>query len=135
MAKKQQLPILRLVKTQNSGFERYWIEDQDDRVWTGKRFDSMGKALYANINDAAKDAQKILKSHFESVEPQRLVVPLFVEVYSHDPASVAEIANYLSRSTRLQVDSHDYGNGPGSSLVLPWIEWHRITVVKEFPNE
>lgn len=135
MKNHRQLPILWVVQIQNSEFERFWIEDQDDRVWTGERFDSVGGSLFADLNDAALEVQNILKGHFEGAEPRRYVVPLVVEVYSHDPVSVAEIAHYLSRSSRLQIDSHEDGNGPGNSLVLPRIEWHRIQPEKESSHE
>lgn len=130
------LPILYVVQTSESHFERFVIEDQHDRVWTGERFDSQGAALFARHNDAATEAQAILKRSFDGVKPQRFVVPLYVEVLNHaGPVPVAEIAQYLSKASRLYVNCTEHGNGPGDSLVLPWIEWSRIKPVKDFPNE
>ena len=126
MAEKQQLPTLYVVQIGNDEFERFVIEDQQDRVWTGKRFDSEGGALFAKHNDAAVESQNILRSHFKG-EPQRYVVPLYVEVYSHaGPVNVAEVAKYLSEASRLYLNTTDHGNGPSDSLVLPRIEWHRM---------
>ena len=134
MAEKQKLPTLYVVQIGNDEFERYLIEDQEERVWTGKQFDSEGGVLFARHNDAAVESQNILKSHFKG-EPQRYVVPLYIEVYSHaGPVPVAEIAEYLSRASRLFLDTTEHGNGPGDSLVLPWIDWSRIKQIKEFPN-
>ena len=117
-------------------FQRYLIEDQADRVWTGERFESGGGALFAKHNDAATEAQNILKRSFDGVEPQRFVVPLYVEVLNHaGPMPVADIAEYLSRGSRLYLDTREHGNGPGDSLVLPWIEWHRIKKIEEFPHD
>jgi hypothetical protein len=48
---------------------------------------------------------------------------------------VADIAQYLSRGSRLYLDTTEHGNGPGDSLVLPRIEWSRIRPIKEFPND
>lgn len=128
MAKKQ-LPILYVVQIGESDFERYVIEDQQDRVWTGEQFDTQGAALFARHNDAAIEAQAILKKNFNGVEPQRYVVPLFVEVYSHEgPVPLADVAEYLSNASRLYISTTDHGNGPGDSLVLPWIDWSRIGV-------
>ena len=134
MAKKRELPILRVVQIGNEEFERYVIEDQEEQVWTGERFDSDGGALFAKHNDAATEAQNILKANFKGVEPQRFVVPLYIEVLNHaGPVPVAEIAQYLSDASRLYVNTTENGNGPGDSLVLPWIDWSRIKKIKEFP--
>jgi hypothetical protein len=135
MAEKRQLPTLYVVQIGNDEFERYLIRDQEERVWTGEQFDAQGAALFARHNDAAVEAQHILKRTFDGVEPQRFVVPLYVEVLSHaGPVPVAEIAEYLSRGSRLYLDTTENGNGPGDALVLPRIEWHRIEQIKEFPD-
>ena len=132
MAKKR-LPILHVVQVGESEFERYVIEDQQNQIWTGKQFDSTGGALFASHNDAAIEGQNILRRNFKGAEPQRFVVPLYVEVLNHGgPVPVAEIAKYLSRGSRLFLDTTAHGNGPSNSLVLPWIDWSRI---KEFPHE
>lgn len=136
MAEKQKLPTLYVVQVGSEDFQRYLIEDQADRVWTGERFDSQGAALFARHNDAAVESQNILKANFKGCEPQRFVVPLYVEVLNHaGPVPVAEIAQYLSNGARLYIDTTEHGNGPGDSLVLPRIEWHRIKQIKEFPHE
>ena len=80
MAEKRELPTLRVVQIGSDEFERYLIEDQEERVWTGEQFDSQGGALFARHNEAAIEAQSILKKNFEAVEPQRFIVPLYVEV-------------------------------------------------------
>lgn len=134
MAEKRQLPTLYVVQIGNDEFERFVIEDQQDRVWTGKRFDSEGGALFAKHNDAAVESQNILRSHFKG-EPMRYVVPLFIEVYSHGgPVNVADVAQYLSGASRLYIDTTEHGNGPDDALVLPRIEWHRIKQ-RSSPNE
>lgn len=133
---KEPLPILYVVQIGQAQFERFVIEDEQDRVWTGERFDSDGGALFAKHNDAATEAQEILKANFKGCEPQRFVVPLYVEVLNHaGPVPVAEIAQYLSTGVRLYLDTREHGNGPGDSLVLPRIEWHRIKKIKEFPHD
>ncbi len=130
------LPILYVVQIGEPDFQRFVIEDEQDRVWTGERFDSDGGALFAKHNDAATEAQSILKANFKGVESQRFVVPLYVEVLNHaGPMPVAEIAQYLSHGARLYIDTREHGNGPGDSLVLPKIDWSRIRPIKEFPHE
>ena len=136
MAKKRELPTLYVVQIGSEEFERYLIRDQEERVWTGKQFDSQGGALFARHNEAAIEAQSILKRNFEGVEPQRYVVPLYVEVLNQaGPVPVAEIAEYLSRGSRLYLNTTEHGNGPGDALVLPRIEWHRMKQIKESPHE
>lgn len=136
MAKKRELPILYVVQIGSDEFQRYLIRDQEERVWTGNQFDSEGGALFARHNEAAIEAQNILKQNFKGVEPQRFVVPLYVEVLSHaGPVPLAEVAEYLSRGSRLYIDTTEHGNGPGDSLVLPWIDWSRIKPIKESPHD
>jgi len=130
---KQRLPILRVVQF-GKEFERYSIEDEQAQIWDGQKFSQSG-VVYANHNHAATDVQAILKSNFEGVKPQRYVVPLYVEALSHEPITIAEVAQYLSRSSRLFLNTTDHGNGPDNSLVLPWIDWSRIKQIKEFPND
>ena len=126
MADKRELPILYVVLAGSSDeFPRFTILDAEDRPWNGQEFGPTG-VLYARHNDAATDAQNILRSHFDG-EPQRYIVPLFVEVYSHaDPVPLADVAEYLSASSKLYINTTEHGNGPGNSLVLPWIDWSRI---------
>lgn len=135
MADRRELPILYVVPAGSSDdFPRFTILDAQDRPWNGQEFGPTG-VLYARHNDAATDAQNILRSHFDG-EPQRYVVPLCVEVYSHaGPVPVAEIAKYLSLGSRLYLNTAEHGNGPGDSLVLPRIEWHRMKQIKEFPHD
>ena len=136
MAKKRELPPLFVVQIGESHYERFVIADDQDRVWTGEHFDSQGAALFARHNDAATEAQTILKANFKGVEPQRFVVPLYVEVLNHaGPVPMNEIAQYLSHGARLYLNTTENGNGPGDSLVLPRIEWHRIKKIKEFPHD
>ena len=130
---KQRLPILRVVQF-GKEFERYSIEDEQAQIWDGQKFSQSG-VVYANHNHAATDVQAILKSNFEGVKPQRYVVPLYVEALSHEPITIAEVAQYLSHASRLFLNTTDHGNGPDNSLVLPWIDWSRIKPIKEFPHD
>lgn len=125
MEKKPKLPILSIVSTGTPQFRRFQIADDKDRLWTGTAFGPTG-VLYAKHNDAAIDIQTILKGHFKGIEPVRFTAPVLIEVYSHEPLPVADVARHLSRASRLYLNTPEHGNGPGSSLVLPWIEWHRI---------
>ena len=129
----QRLPILRVVQIGNDEFDRIVIEDEQSQVWTGQAFGQSG-VLYADHKHAATDVQTILKKNFEGVNPQRYVVPLFVEVYSDEPVPVAQVAMYLSTASRLLLNTTDHGNGPGDSLVLSWIDWNRIKKLKETPH-
>lgn len=127
MEQQRQLPILTVVQTSDQ-FERFFIRDEKDRVWTGDKFQpgTQRPTLYADDFDVCSTVHKILKGYFPGVEPVRYVVPMVVEVYSHEPVPESEIAQYLSRTATLQMNLPKHGNGPGSSLVLPRIDWHRM---------
>jgi hypothetical protein len=121
------LPILSAVPIDSANIERWVIEDEHERRWTGDGFavDKIG-SLYAHRNVAIGDIHKILKSHFADVPPVRYVVPLVVEVYNHEPIEVVKLARYLSQASSLNLRISELGNGPGDSLVLPTIEWSGI---------
>lgn len=121
----KKLPILTVLRLANQ-FDRYVIEDERHRSWNGQRFGNQNPALYANHNEACLDSQNILRSNFKGIEPVKYVVPVFVEVYSHEPVSELDVARYLSASSILQIDTSIHGNGPQNSLVLPLIDWRRI---------
>lgn len=136
MARKQKLPILSIMQVGSDEFERFLIKDEQERVWTGERFGSDGGVLYAHQNQALSDTHDILRQSSKGVEPQRLVVPVYVDVLNHSgPVPLAEVAQYLSTGARLYLDTREHGNGPGDSLVLPRIEWHRIKKIKKFPHD
>jgi len=136
MAKWRKLPILSVVQVGSDEFERFLIRDQKERVWTGERFESGTGVLYAKENRAAAEIHSILRRNFHGVEPQRLVVPVYVEVLSKNGAvPTTEVAQYLSMASKMLIDTPTCGNGPGDSLVLPRIEWGRIRSIKEFPYE
>lgn len=69
------------------------------------------------------------------LELQRYVTPLLIEVLNHSgPVPLADVAQYFSDVSTLHLNTTENGNGPGNSLVLPWIGWSRIKQIKEFPN-
>lgn len=145
MATKQ-LPILTVFETGKVGFERFYIEDDQGRVWTGDKFevpvhpildnDGYGPKplLYNNRVEVRQSVHAIMKSHFPNVAPVKYVVPVFVEVYSLVPLDVSEVAQYLSNTASLQMNTPLNGNGPGDSLVLPAIMWHRIEEISDLPD-
>lgn len=138
MPRKRKLPMLNVVPAGTPSFQRWIIEDALHRCWNGKRFASPERtvaSLYASHNLAAVECQSILKHHFRGVEPQRYLVPVFVEVYSDEPVEPAAIVNHLVRASKLYLDTTQHGNGPGESLVLATIDWGRLETVSEVPHE
>jgi hypothetical protein len=132
--REQQLPILAVVQT-NAPFQRFFIEDEKEQVWTGSQFEKAGlPALFASPFGVRSAYHDILKGYFPGVTPVRYVVPLVVEVYSHQPLHISEVAKYLAKTASLQMDIPQNGNGPGDSLVLARIDWHRIEEPKEVTN-
>ena len=120
------IPILGVC--QNSGpFDRFVI-----REWNGSEFvEFQGSELYDNPNKAMLDVRKILIDKVGNVKPVRYVVPLYVDVFSHQRIDMYHVAEYLSRSATLQVDTTLHGNGYKSSLILPTVEWKYMQPVKE----
>ena len=122
----QRLPILRVVQVGNDDFYRYQIADEQQQLWNGEQFQPERGILYADHNVACTDVQSILRKNFEGVKAVKYVVPLTIEVFSNEPVTMNDVAMYLSKASRLFLNTTDHGNGPGSSLILPQIEWHRI---------
>ncbi len=134
MANKR-LPVLRVVQVGNETFNRFQIANEQEQVWNGEQFNPQDGVLYADHNHAAIDIQGILKKNFEGSKPQWYVVPVYVQVFSDEPVPMNEVASYLSRSSKLHIDTTSHSNGPDESLVLGSIHWHRIKPVKERSNE
>ena len=130
------LPILSVLRLNNM-FGRFIIRDEKNRNWTGKRLtDKSPPILYSDAGEACRDTHKILRSHFpKAMKPRTYVVPVFIEVYSEEPLSEGEIAEFLAKS-QLQMDIDKNGNGPGDkSLVMPTIDWKRIEPIEEIPAD
>lgn len=121
----KKLPILSIVPVGTPEFQRYTINDEKNRRWNGERFVSTGEGVrYADYSDAAMDLQMILKKYFEGQTPTRYVVPVFIEVYGDVP--VALVAQHLSKTASLFLDTPKQGYGPDGSLILPVIHWGQI---------
>lgn len=132
---KKKLPILRVASFGPTAFQRFQIVNDAGEVWNGDEFEPIGGRVYAAHNVAAADSQSILRSHFEGIAPKRYMAPLFVEVFSDDVIHVAHIVSYLSRATRLHIDTAEHSHGPRNSLVLPCIDWSQIEQVKDASHE
>lgn len=130
----QKLPILSVVQTL-APFQRFYIEDQKENVWTGSQFEPAGlPVLFASQFAVRSEYQAILKSYFCGMTPVRYLVPLAVEVFSHHSLQISEVAKYLADTASFQMNIPQNGNGPGDSLVLARIDWHRIEQLKEVSN-
>ena len=129
----KRLPILTVYRC-GKQFERFIIQDDERRVWTGEQFGSGRAALFASQSDACFKVHDILKNQFVGIEPKRYVVPCFVGVFSDEPVSEVDVARFLSQATKLSLRTNEFGNGPNNCLVLPVIDWKRIEHIEEFPN-
>jgi len=122
---------------ENAAFPRFVIEDQDGRVWNGADFvpnRSKGE-LYADTEDACAILQEILKRDLGQRVLIRFTVPVIIEVYA-DPDAIVnpfDIAAWLSKFFGHDTTTTENGLGPGNSVVLPVIYWHRIEVCHEEP--
>lgn len=132
---KKKLPVLRVAPFGPPAFRRFQIVNDAGEVWNGDAWEPIGGRVYAAHNAAAAESQRILKSHFEGVEPRRYIAPLVIEVFSDDAVHVAHIVRYLSHAIRLHIDTGEHGHGPRNSLVLPCIDWGQIEEVKDVAHE
>ena len=122
---------------ENATFPRFVIEDQEGRVWNGEEFvaDRSKGELYAETEDACVKLQEILKRDLSERVLIRFTAPVVIEVYA-DPDAIVnplEIAAWLSKTCRLQMNTSENGLGPDNSVVLPAIYFHRIEVCHEEP--
>lgn len=122
------MPTLRINKYGKAG--RFVIKNEEDKCWNGKRFSDKRPRLYADHNVAARDAQVILQQHFKGIKPTRYVVPMFVDVFSHDPVHLAKLAQFLSVASKFHIATHKHGHGPDQSLVQTTIDWGQIEEVQ-----
>lgn len=113
---------------------RRWVIQnvKKSTVWNGVIFveDWDNARVYAHPSDACADMAEVLRDFYSGLGAKRtMVVPIEVEVYG--PASRSMVATYLYNASILNVQTHEHGNGPGISLVLPTIHWGKIREVKE----
>lgn len=101
----------------NLGTKEYFTGDGFSKDWTHAR-------LYATPTSACADMQTILKLVYEDKPLKRYRVPIEIEVFGD--VSKATVARWLSRSTVLNMRTHEFGNGPRDSLVLPVVHWGLI---------
>ncbi len=111
---------------------RWVIQDiKQNTVWDGEKFvEDWKKGMkYAHPSDACADMHEVLKEFYGKLKKRTFVVPIEVEVYG--AASKSKIARYLYNASVLNLRTHEHGNGPGISLVLPTIHWGKIREIKE----
>lgn len=110
---------------------RYVIVKLDTREYfTGEGFsiDSNHARLYATATSAGFVMHDILKAHYAEKPLKRYRVPIEIKVYGD--VSMAQVARWLSQSSLLNIRTHEFGNGPRNSLVLPVIHWGLIRDLK-----
>lgn len=103
---------------------------RNNLMWDGDGFtnDFFAAVKYAHSSDACAAMQDLLKEHYGQLRRRRFVVPVEIEVYGS--VSQQEIAEYLYRSSVLNIRTEEHGNGPAECLVLPVIHWGYIRELK-----
>lgn len=122
-----------LVPAGTMQYPRWRIADQCLRYWTGTEWtenENQG-TMYASVNEAAMDLQKLLLEHHGKQKKQVFQAPVYLELYSDKEVSQAEVFNWLMRVARLIIDSPKHGNGPlQNTLGLVRIQWSEMKEVK-----
>jgi hypothetical protein len=106
---------------------RYAIQNfGTNEFWTGEDFtDDWAKArLFATPSSACFEMQQILSAVYGDLPLSRYTAPVEIEVYGEVPKNT--VARWLGQSTILNIRTHEFGNGPQNSLVLPVIHWGLI---------
>ncbi|WP_197441164.1 hypothetical protein [Thalassoglobus neptunius] len=113
---------------------RFVIQNLDDaKVWNGKAFveDWDEARKYATASDACFDMADIQRDFYGALPRRRFVCPVEIEVYGK--ITRTKLARYLHRATTLNVKTHEYGNGPGETLVLPVIHFGLVREIEDVP--
>jgi len=117
---------------------RYVIQNlEDGKVWTGEEFvESTEEAMkndalkYATPTAACADMQEIMRIIYGDKPCRRYVVPIELEVYGDDDITLTKVARWMHQASVLNVRTHQYGNGPRDSLVLPVVHWGLIKEIQ-----
>ena len=110
-------PHARRYAIQNIRTKTFWTGDDFTPDWTKAR-------LYDRPSTACFEMQEILTAVYGHLPLKRFKVPVEIEVYGEVPKNV--VARWLCQATVLNIRTHEYGNGPRNSLVLPTIHWGLI---------
>lgn len=126
--------ILSVHRTGTPQFPRYVIGDQFNRVWSGDGWSENERdgLLYGDSPEACLEVQRLLQLEYTDKPVRRFRAPVYLDLYADEPLPTVQIVRWLSKASRLLIDSPQQGNGPAEgTLGLVRIEWGEIEEVQE----
>lgn len=133
MNKKQPM-ILSVHQRGTSEFPRWCIADQFGRYFDGKGWSGVeGSALlYADLNTACHDLQKLQMIPFQTKRVRRYRAPVYVEVFTDKKIPLEQVREWLLKVSCLLIDSPRHGLGPvPDTLGLVRIQWSELKETKK----
>lgn len=115
-------PHARRFAIRNLGSGDYWTGEDFSPDWTHA-------CLYATPSAACFEMQDIMRCLYDEKPLKRYRVPIELEVYGD--VSMTQLARWMYQASFLNVRTHQYGNGPRDSLVLPVVHWG---LIEEIPR-
>ena len=114
-----------------SNWVRYIIQNEKMHYWTGRGFtrDPQKALAYADENVIATGMRRILKRRCNGLVRYRFVAPVMVDVYAMGPIDHEEIAWFLTQNSFVSMDGLGTGVGPNDSVVLPVVEWQKLSMM------
>jgi hypothetical protein len=132
---QEQKPIiLSLIPSGNPDFPRYMISDQYLRYWGNEGWteqkDIDNAIVYASSGLALEQMQQLLMTEHVGQPAHRYVAPIIIDLYSDEKVSLRDLQAWLTKVSKLLIDSPEHGNGPVSgSLGLCRIDWGQLREV------
>lgn len=130
-----------VVRTGRNGIERFLITDQLDRFWTGFTWTKPGMRKRALLFQTANKAQLVCHSLLMALHGHlhhaRFHAPFTVQLWTNNRCPLADLQRWISRNTKLVMDTHSQGLGPvaGSYAVTTLAFEHVIEVPpRHFPT-
>lgn len=130
--------VLSVVAAGNPKFPRFRIADQYLRFWTGTDWTEQGEEehglMYSNSNEACHEVQRLLMLKYMNRPCRVFEAPVTIKLFADKPVSKRQLVDWLSRVSKLVMDSPKYGNGPlAGSLGLCLIDWNTLEEVGGTP--
>lgn len=123
--------VLSLIPVGNPDFPRYMISDQYLRYWGKEGWteqkDTDNATVYASSGLALEQMQQLLMTEHVGQPAHRYVAPVVIDLYSDNKVSLRDLQLWLTKVSKLLIDSPEHGNGPVSgSLGLCRIDWGQL---------
>ena len=112
---------------------RYFIVDQDRNYWNEQEqtwtTNPKEAGLFADPATATNKVHDLMLAEVPGAL-QRFVFPVLVEVKGIEPITADALVKWFSVAVQVSFDA-TYGTGPGESMVMMRMDWHRLEETSE----